>query len=110
DAATGVAVSPDGRSVYVTSAQRANAVTRFKQDPDGALAYRDCIANGGANAGTEGCKGVPRNSLDSNEAVAVSPDGGSVYVVSSDSDSIARFVREANGSLRYRGCIANRGA
>ncbi len=110
DAATGVAVSPDGRSVYVTSAQRTNAVTRFKQDPTGALTYRGCIANGGANAGTGGCKGVPRNSLDSNEAVAVSPDGGSVYVVSSDSDSITSFEREANGALRYRGCVANRGA
>ena len=110
DAATGVAVSPDGRSVYVTSAQRTNAVTRFKQDPDGTLAYRGCIANGGAHAGIGGCRQVPRNSLDSNEAVAVSPDGGSVYVVSSDSDSITRFKREANGALKYRGCIANRGA
>jgi DNA-binding beta-propeller fold protein YncE len=110
DAATGVAVSPDGRSVYVTSSQRTNAVTRFKQDPDGALTYRGCIANGGAHAGTGGCAQAPRNSLDSNEAVAVSPDGGSVYVVSSDSDSITRFVREANGALRYRGCVANRGA
>jgi DNA-binding beta-propeller fold protein YncE len=110
DAATGVAVSPDGRSVYVTSAQRTNAVTRFKQDPDGALAYRGCIANGGDHAGVGGCEQVPRNSLDSNEAVAVSPDGASVYVVSSDSGSITSFKREANGALRYRGCVANRGA
>ena len=110
DAATGVAISPDGRSVYVTSAQRTNAVTRFKQDPDGRLAYRGCTANGGARAGIGGCRQVPRNSLDSNEAVAVSPDGGSVYVVSSDSDSITRFKREANGALKYRGCIANGGA
>jgi DNA-binding beta-propeller fold protein YncE len=110
EAATGVAVSPDGRSVYVTSAQRTNAVTRFKQRPDGTPAYRGCIANGGAQAGLAGCRQVTRNSLDSNEAVTVSPDGGSVYVVSSDSDSITRFAREANGALRYRGCIANRGA
>ncbi|MGE5200232.1 MAG: lactonase family protein [Rhodospirillaceae bacterium] len=110
DAATGVAVSPDDRSVYVTSAQRTNAVTRFKQRPDGALAYRGCTANGGAHAGLAGCRQAPRNSLDSNEAAAVSPDGGSVYVVSSDSDSITLFAREANGALKYRGCIANRGA
>src|SRR3954447_9390073 len=109
-AATGVAVSPDGRSVYVTSGQRANAVTRFKQDPDGALKYRDCIANGGSHAGLGGCTQPRRNSLDSNESIAVSPDGGSVYVVSSDSDSITDFKRKSNGALKYRGCIANRGA
>ena len=109
-AATGVAVSPDGRSVYVTSGQRTNAVTRFKQRPGGALTYRGCTANGGAHAGIAGCRQVPRNSLDSNEAVAVSPDGGSVYVASSDSDSITRFKRQSNGALKYRGCIANRGA
>ncbi|HYQ13081.1 MAG TPA: hypothetical protein VEP94_06520 [Solirubrobacterales bacterium] len=110
DAATGVAVSPDGRSVYVTSAQPTNAVTRFKQEPDGTLVYRGCIANGGAHAGIAGCRQVPRNSLDSNEAGAVSPDDHSVYVASSDSDSITSFERKANGALTYRGCVANRGA
>ena len=97
DAATGVAVSPDGRSVYVTSAQPANAVTRFKQEPDGTLVYRGCIANGGDHAGIAGCRQVPRNSLDSNEAVAVSPDGHSVYVASSDSDSITRSSGRQTG-------------
>jgi DNA-binding beta-propeller fold protein YncE len=71
--------------------------------------YRSCLANGGAQAGTGGCAKPPRNSLDSNEAIAVSPDGRSAYVVSSDSNSITRFARSANGALAYRGCIANRG-
>jgi DNA-binding beta-propeller fold protein YncE len=110
DSATGVAVSPDGRSVYVTSGQRTNAVTRFKLNDAGTLVYRSCLANGGAHAGTGGCARAPRNSLDSNEAVAISPDGRSVYVVSSDSDSITRFARRPSGALTYRGCIANRGA
>jgi DNA-binding beta-propeller fold protein YncE len=94
--ATGVAVSPDGRSVYVTTGQRTNSVTRFKRDPTGTLGYRSCISNGGAQAGIGGCSDARRNSLDSNEAVTVSPDGDSVYV--------------ANGALRYRNCIANGGA
>jgi DNA-binding beta-propeller fold protein YncE len=110
DAATGVAVSPDGGSVYVTSGQGTNAVTRFKQRANGRLGYRECFANGGANAGTGECAKPRRNSLDSNEAVAISPDGTSVYVVSSDSDSITRFKRDVSGALTYRGCIANRGA
>ena len=110
DSATGIAVSPGGASVYVTSGQHTNAVTRFKRDATGRLRYRGCIANGGAHAGLRGCENPRRNSLDSNEAVAVSPDGRDVYVASSDSDSITRFKRTANGGLVYRGCIANRGA
>jgi DNA-binding beta-propeller fold protein YncE len=105
----GVAVSPDSRSVYVTSGQPTNALTRFKQDSDGRLVYRGCFANGGAQAGLTGCRQTPRDSLDSNEAAVVSPDGRSVYVASSDSDSITFFQRKSNGALAYRGCIANRG-
>jgi sugar lactone lactonase YvrE len=108
--ATGVAVSPDGRSLYVTSGQRTNAITRFRRGETGRLAYRSCLANGGAHAGTGGCRKPPRNSLDSNEAIAISPDGRSAYVASSDSNSITRFDRTATGALTYRGCIANRGA
>jgi DNA-binding beta-propeller fold protein YncE len=96
--------------VYVTAAERTNAVTRFKQAPDGTLTYRGCIANGGSHPGIGGCKQAPRNSLDSNEAVTVSPDGRSVYVASSDSDSITTFKRKATGALKYRGCIADRRA
>jgi len=110
DSATGVAVSADGRSLYVTSGQRTNAITRFRRGVTGRLAYRSCLANGGAHAGTEGCSKPPRNSLDSNEAIAISPDGRSAYVVSSDSDSITRFNRTATGGLTYKGCVANRGA
>ena len=110
NSAAGVAVSPDGASIYVTSGQRTNAITRFKLGSTGQLRYRSCLANGGAHGGTGGCAKPPRNSLDSNEAMAMSPDGSSAYVVSSDSDSITRFARRAKGALVYRGCIANGGA
>ncbi len=110
DSATGVAASPDGRSVYVTSGQHANAVTRFRLADDGRLVYRSCMANGGAQAGIRGCDKPRRNSLDSNEAIAVSPDGRSAYVVSSDSNSITRFDLSPSGALTYRGCVADRGA
>jgi sugar lactone lactonase YvrE len=103
-------MSPDGTSVYVTSAEPTNAITRFASDDSGRLTYQSCMANGGPHAGTRPCAQPPRNSLDSNEAIAISPDGASAYVVSSGSDSITRFDRRPNGALTYHGCIANGGA
>lgn len=109
DAASGVAVSPDGDSVYVTSEEPTSAINRFKLSDTGRLGYRSCLANGGGSAGTRGCTRPPRNSLDSNEAIAISPDGRSAYVASSGSNSITWFDIESNGELRYRGCVADRG-
>jgi sugar lactone lactonase YvrE len=109
DGASGVAIRPDGASVYVTTEESTSAINRFKLTRTGRLGYRSCLANGGRHAGTRSCDKPPRNSLDSNEAIAISPDGRSAYVVSSGSDSITWFSLKSNGELRYRGCIANDG-
>lgn len=109
DGASGVGISPDGRSVYVTSEEPTNAINRFKVNRTGRLGYRSCLANSGRHAGTRSCDKPPRNSLDSNEAIAITPDGRSAYVVSSGSDSITWFNVKATGELRYRGCVANGG-
>lgn len=109
DGASGVAVSPNGGSVYVTSEEPTSAINRFKLARTGKLRYQSCVANRGRHAGRLSCDEPPHNSLDSNEAIAISPDGESAYVVSSGSDSITWFKVGSNGGLRYRGCIADRG-
>lgn len=100
--ATGLAVSPDGRSVYVAS-YGGDSVTRFKRGPNGALTYGGCFADGGE----QDCKRPHHDSLEEAAGVAVSPDGRSVYVIGED--AVTRFDRRAGGALRYRRCIADGG-
>jgi len=98
DGAGGVAVSPDGKSVYVASGG-------FTPDTyeGGALARLNRSTTTGAitqPAGTAGC--VSENGfgpcanghgLGTAQWVAVSPDGGNVYVASAGSSAVARFNR-----------------
>ncbi|HEV3478363.1 MAG TPA: hypothetical protein VG144_02815, partial [Gaiellaceae bacterium] len=103
--ASGVAVSPDGGSVYVAS-PFSDSVAHFFRAPDGQLSYGGCLANDGAN----GCGDLPFAPLDGAREVAASPDGGSVYVASDSSDSIAHFFRKPQGQLVYDRCLANTAA
>lgn len=100
----GVAVSPDGRSVYVAS-ETGDSITTLNRAADGGLTYVGCIADAGVN----GCVDPPNDSLDAAQDVAVSPSGRSVYVASSASNSLSTFVRAADGGLTFAGCIASVG-
>jgi hypothetical protein len=57
----GIAVSPDDKSVYVTSLGT-NSITRFNRHSNGSLTYKGCFANRGAH-GIGGCKRPPHESL-----------------------------------------------
>jgi Ca2+-binding RTX toxin-like protein len=84
----GVAVSPDGRSVYVVS-EFGNSVTHLTRDTsNGSLAFQGCIANAGAN----GCVDPPQDSLGGAFGVAVSPDDRSVYAAAF-AHSVTGFAR-----------------
>lgn len=100
----GIAVSPDGRSVYVGSDFGA-AVSRFRPSRDGGLSYVGCVAN----KGRYGCRPVDSNSVASVAGLAVSPDGRSLYTVSWVHAAVARFDRGAHGGLTYRGCYSSGG-
>lgn len=96
----GVAVSPDGASVYVASAGDA-ALTSFVRGPTGALTSPTCIAD----VGTAGCP-TTQQGLGGAADVAVAPDNASVYVVGTEG-AIVDFARDPGTAvLTGKGCIA----
>lgn len=92
DHASSVAVSPDGASVYVTGAHD-DAVAAFARDAGtGALTFV-----GLARDGVGGVSGIARPT-----AVAVSPDGASVYVAGGAADGVGVFARDpGTGALTF---------
>jgi 6-phosphogluconolactonase (cycloisomerase 2 family) len=113
DGAYDLAISGDGRNVYV-AARRSSAVATFARDSaTGRLGQlggeNGCIAQNGA----DGCRAPTSASLLGARGVAVSPDGRNVYSGAFSASALSIFRRKpATGALRQlpgrRGCIANR--
>jgi len=116
-----VAVSPDGKNVYVGSHHISTNASQEQRD-DGAVAV---FARGGggaltqldgkngcvSNDGSAGCATV--SPLGSVPALAVSPDGKNVYVGSETNSedfpapsALLTFRRAGDGALTSSGCIA----
>lgn len=113
DFPTGVAVSPNGKNVYVTAAG-SNAVAVFARNvTTGALTQLAGLAGCVSEDGTGGLC-ADGKALLAPFAVAVSQNGKSVYVASRDSNAIAIFARDARtGALTQlagtAGCISEDG-
>lgn len=94
-----VAVSPDGRFVYVT-AFSGDALVIFKRKPrTGKLSFDTAKVN------LQGDNDL----MDGPDGVAVSPDNDFVYVTSQDdgSESLTWFERTRRGNHRFAGNLAN---
>ncbi len=107
---TNVIVSPDGKNVYATG-RASNSIAIFDRDPStGGLTQKagaaGCITTvtGDVTCTTSG------RALGGAYGATVSPDGGSVYVVSQSSDGVAVFDRNSvDGTLTQKagaaGCV-----
>ncbi len=100
-----VAISPDGKNLYVGSLL-ANSVLAYSRDPiSGALAQASCHKQ---TAGP-GCTTVA--DISSPHDMVVSPDGKNLYVVSQDYEAVLRFSRDAStGAIAYQDCLSSDGA
>ncbi len=104
-----VAVSPDGRSVYV-AASTSNAIAIFRRNAStGRLTQASGAAGCTAAQGAGNC--VRAVGLDGPNSVAVSADGRNVYATSLASDAVDIFRRNAStGALTQLGgaggCVA----
>lgn len=103
--ASDVAVSPDGKSVYVAG-EADRAIVRFNRDPaTGALSGGSCIQD----PSLTDCP-VAQEGLHGANGVAVSADGASVYVASTTDGAIVRFNRDpGTGALSGGACIQDVG-
>ena len=105
DTATSVAVSPDGKSLYVAS-YGDDAVVAFSRLPGVSeeLGTLGCVDDNDSPQGPDACA-QSTDGLDGANSVAVSPDGKSVYVASREDDAVVRFNRNlATGGLTPSDC------
>jgi DNA-binding beta-propeller fold protein YncE len=107
--ATSVAVSPDDQDVYVASDDPSvaaeDAVVRFDRATNGDLTEAGCFNDAGS---TTLCGAANRaEGLNGAWAVAVTPDGGTVYVAGSGEAALVAFTRTGTGALSAAGCLGD---
>ena len=88
-------VSPDGRHVYVTGLDD-NALVRFSRDATGDLTFAQALIDG--EGGVDGLGGAT--------GLAISADGGQVYVAGARDNALTVFTRDSTtGAFLTRSAI-----
>jgi uncharacterized repeat protein (TIGR01451 family) len=95
-------VSADGKSVYDVAPS--GDLDEFTRDPaTGALTYLGCLSGGSdCGSGNDDLHG-----MNGPQAITLSPDGKSAYVVTAGDDALVELTRDvATGLLSYQGCFS----
>lgn len=106
-----VTVSPDGKNVYAVG-QTSNAIAIFDRNGSGALLQKAGAAGCVAETTADGCQ--DGKALVTPSAVAVSPDGRTIYTTAVFSDAVGIFDRnpttgEMSPRLGALGCVSETG-
>jgi DNA-binding beta-propeller fold protein YncE len=108
--AASIAVSPDGRNVYVPSSDDSDAVANFARDANTGALSQLAGAAGCITQGPAGAECAVGRELGGAVRVAVSGDGASVYTAAFRSSALAVLTRDTStGTLSQspglKGCV-----
>ncbi len=103
--ADSVAVSPDGKQVYV-AAHSSNGIAWLSRDAaTGALTPQACLLDKAPKGGS--CTSAPE--LGGAAASAITPDGKTLLIASSADQALALFARDADtGAVTPAGCFVHK--
>jgi len=106
---SGVAISADGRHLYVTAAGD-GSVASFGRDPaSGALTFVECLSSIRQGSGCARASGGGRRPIFQGIAAPlISADGRYLYAAAGEAETVATFALSSSGKLRLASCLSRR--